>query len=185
MRLLLLLLPVLAAAVKDTFLPPARPPAAVWHRLTRGASGPRRRKRRMRRMTWITETRTRTMRNLLSWYANAPTPNVTRDAFTRRAFGCMLPCEMLSVHRARVCNTSCALRTSEHTTLRGYATQHSTSIQVLRVPATQLILHCHMHREGRVDSSNSEAVDAQPVDVQAVVEPGRRVGVVLRRFSNH
>ena len=41
-----------------------------------------------------------------------------------------------------------------------------------------------MHREGRVDSSNAEAVDAQPVDTQAVMEPGRRVGVVLRRFSN-
>ena len=43
-----------------------------------------------------------------------------------------------------------------------------------------------MHREGRVDSSNAEAVDAQPVtvDTQAVVEPGRRVVVVLRRCSN-
>ena len=38
------------------------------------------------RMTWITETRTRTRRNLLGRYAKAPTPNVTRDASTRRAF---------------------------------------------------------------------------------------------------
>ena len=41
-----------------------------------------------------------------------------------------------------------------------------------------------MHREGRVDSYNAEAVGAQTVDAQPVVEPGRRVGVVLRKFSN-
>ena len=81
---------------------------------------------------------------------------------------------------ARVCKTSDALRSSELTTLRGYATQHS----ILRVPATQLILLCHMHRKGRIDSFNAEAMDVQPIDAQAVVEPGRRVGVVLKRFSN-
>ena len=81
---------------------------------------------------------------------------------------------------ARVCNTSDALRSSEHTTLRGYATQ----LSALRVHVTQLILHCDMHREGRDDSSNAEAADVQPVDAQAVVEPRRGVGVVLRRFSN-
>ena len=56
-------------------------PAAVWHRLTRGASGPRRRKRRMRRMTWITDTRMRTRRNLLSRYANAPTCKCYKGCF--------------------------------------------------------------------------------------------------------
>ena len=59
-------------------------PAAAWLRLACGASGPRRMKRRVTR---ITKTRTRT--NLLSRYADAPTPNATRVALTRRAFGDM------------------------------------------------------------------------------------------------
>ena len=81
---------------------------------------------------------------------------------------------------ALLCKTFDALRSSEHTTLRGYATQ----LSALRVHATQLIFHCHMHREGRDHSSNAEAVDVQLVDAQAVVEQGRKVGVVVRKFSN-
>ena len=178
-----------------------------------------------RRVTRITKTRMRT--NLLSRYADAPTPNATRVALTRRAFGDMfrlryafcaphlyskLPmlCEVQStlpsedtrrnfLFCVRVQRNSlfcvclrdafcsprlyaklsmlCAFRAY---TLRGYATQ----LSALRVHATQLIFHCHMHREGRDHSSNAEAVDVQLVDAQAVVEQGRKVGVVVRKFSN-